>query len=522
MVLAAASPAGPFLTQAAEAIQRLQSERLWYVLITIIVLSLGWVVGRELVGRLGGRADGSMPSERMGLPSFFIPKSRWGTTEIEREDLDYARDAEAALHAAPPRTAGRFLLVCLALFASFVIWAYLAQIDEVARGAGRVIPSSKQQVVQSLEGGIVKEISVHEGDKVEKGQTLLLIDKTGFSSDLGEIEAKVLALQGAVTRLQTEASNPDASEVKFPEELRTQAPSVVSSEQALFSIRRSNLINQLSVLNDRLIQKRQELAELDESRKRFQNSLQIAQEERAMKAPLAASGIVPKTDILKLDREIVDYQGQLATTNQSIPRIQAAIREAEGLVQDQKLTFRQTAQSELTTKLADLEVARQSMTAAKDRVVRTDLRSPVDGFVNKLHVNTVGGVVRPGDPLVEITPMEDTLMVEARIQPRDIAFIRPDQKALVKLTAYDFSIYGGLEGKVAVVSSDSIVDEANKETYYTVTVKTDESVLRKGDKSLPIIPGMVASVDIMTGKKSVLDYLLKPILKARYEALRER
>ncbi len=510
------------LTKVTETLQRLDNERLWAILIGILVVSLCWILGRGISRRLAGRADWTRAREGTAPSNSVRLQSLWGTTQTEREDLDFARDAEAALHAAPPRTAGRFLMVCATLFATLLVWAYWAQIDEVARGAGRVIPSSKRQIVQSLEGGIVKAILVHEGDRVEKGKTLILMDKTGFASDLGEIEAKELALQGAVARLNTEASNPDATEAQFPEELRRKAPSVVQSEEALFAIRRSNLMNQLSVLNDRFIQKQQELAELRESRKRYQESLKIAQQEHSLKAPLAKRGIVPKTDLLKLEREIVDYKGQIATADQSIPRIEASIREAEGLVKDQKLTFRQTAQSELTSKLADLEIVRQSMTAATDRVIRTDIRSPVDGFINKLHVTTLGGVVRPGEPLVEITPFEDTLMVETRIRPSDIAFISPDQKALVKLTAYDFTIYGGLEGKVEVISSDSIVDEVNKETYYTVTVKTTESVLRKGKKSLPIIPGMVATVDIITGKKSILDYLLKPILKARNEALRER
>jgi adhesin transport system membrane fusion protein len=504
------------LTNLTTALQRVETERLLPIFIAIAVLAFSWVLGREIVRRLGGGTHDKAAARSL------VPRSGWGTTDTERQDLDFAREAEAALHAAPPRTAGRFLLLCTGLMATFLVWAYLAQIDEVARGAGRVIPSSKRQIIQSLEGGIVKAISVHEGDKVQRGQTLLLLDKTGFASDLGELEAKELALQGAVTRLQTETSNTDASGVTFPDTLRKKAPSVVQSEEALFAIRRRNLLNQLNVLNDRLTQKRQELAELRESRKRYQDSLKIAEQERSLKAPLAERGIVPKTDLLKLDREIVDYKGQIATADQSIPRIEASIREAQGLIEDQRLTFRQTAQSELTEKLAELEIARQSMTAATDRVYRADIRSPVDGFVNKLYVTTLGGVVKPGEPLVEITPMEDSLMIEARIRPSDIAFISPNQKALVKLTAYDFSIYGGLDGKVAVVSSDSIVDEANKETYYVVTVRTQETILRKGEEALPIIPGMVASVDIMTGKKSVLDYLLKPILKARYEALRER
>lgn len=512
-ILQSLSEAVPSLQKVVEAMHQIQTERLWDILIIIIVLSLCWVAGYVVVRRM---------QERLEMPSLFRPGSLWGTTDTEREDLDFARDAEAALKAAPPRTAGRFLLVCAALFASFLIWAHFAEIEEVARGAGRVIPSSKQQIVQSLEGGIVKAITVREGDEVHKGQTLLRIDKTGFSSDLGEIEAKVLALQGATARLRTEASNPDATEVNFPEELRTKAPSVAKSEEELFAIRRRNLLNQITVLNDRLIQKQQELAEFQENLKRYENSLEIAQREHSIKAPLAERGIVPKTDLLKLEREIVDYRGQIATAKESITRVEASIREAKGLVEEQKLSFRQTAQAELTEKLADLEVSLQSMTGARDRVVRTDLRSPVDGFVNKLHVTTLGGVVKPGEPLVEITPMEESLFVETRVSPRDIAFISPNQKALVRLTAYDFNIYGGLEGKVTVVSSDSIVDDVKEETYYVVTVKTDESALHKDGEILPILPGMVASVDIMTGNKSILDYLLKPILKARYEALRER
>lgn len=500
-------------TRLAETMLSVGIEQLWGILLLVIVLSTLWVVGREVARRT---------RRKIAIRSFFHPDSLWGTSGAERADLDFARDAEAALNAAPPRTAGRFLLVCAALFATFLIWAHFAEIEEVARGSGRVIPSSKQQIVQSLEGGIVKKIAVHEGDSVKKGQTLLLIDETGFTSDLGEIEAQVLALQGSTTRLKTETSNPDAAEIQFPEELRTEAPSVVESEEQLFAIRRSNLLNQVVVLNDRLTQKRQELAELRENLKRYKGSLEIAEKEHSIKEPLAKKGIVPKTDLLALEREIVDYKGQVAVAEQAIPRVEASIREAQGLIEEQKLTFRQTAQAELTEKMAALEVALQSMTGAKDRVVRTDLRSPVDGFVNKLHVNTVGGVVKPGEPLLEITPIEESLLVEARISPRDIAFISPNQKALVKLTAYDFSVYGGLEGKVAIVSSDSIVDEVKEETYYVVTVKTNESVLRKGSETLPILPGMVASVDIVTGDKSVLDYLLKPILKARYEALRER
>jgi adhesin transport system membrane fusion protein len=278
----------------------------------------------------------------------------------------------------------------------------------------------------------------------------------------------------------------------------------------------------LEVLKERLTQKKQELAELQENLKRYTNSRDIAEREHAIKAKVAAKGIISKVDVLRLEREVADLDGQIATTKESIPRVEASIREAENLIEEQKITFQQNAQSELNTKFAELTVVRQSLTGAEDRVNRTEVRSPVDGIVNKLHVNTIGGVVRASEPMVEITPLDESLLVEARIRPSDIAFISPGQKALVKLTAYDFTIYGGLDGKVELISSDSTVDEQKEESYYSVIIKTDQSELTKGQETFPIIPGMVATVDIITGKKSVLSYILKPIIKARQEALRER
>lgn len=462
-----------------------------------------------------------MNEHEPGLASTEGLASKWSTSDSEREELDFFRDSEAAVRDAPSRASLVFLIACAALFGIFITWAYLAELDEVTRGSGKVIPSSKTQIVQSLEGGIVKKIDVREGDTVKKGQILLTIDDTGFSSDLGELKAKELSLIAQVNRLQTEAGNPAAEAVTFDEELRN-APDVIRNEEKLFMIRKSALKNQVNVLKDRLEQRKLELAELHESRKRYQDGLTIAQKEFKMKEPLAKRGIISRTDLLRLEREISDLRGQLATIEQSIPRVEASVREAERLIEEQKLSFRQTAQAELNTKLADLSVVRQSLTAAQDRVVRADIRSPVDGIINKLHVNTLGGVVRAGEPLAEITPLEDSLFVEVRINPRDIAFISPNQKALVKISAYDFTIYGGLDGKVELISPDSITDQENKESYYLVTVKTNESALRRGDKLLPIIPGMVAQVDVITGKKSVLDYILKPIIKAQQEALHER
>ena len=448
--------------------------------------------------------------------------SQWATSASEREDLNFVKDAEAALHDAPSRISTIFLFVCVSAFAAFLAWAYFAEIDEVTRGEGQVVPSTKTQIVQSLEGGIVKEIMVREGDTVKQGEILLRIDDTGFSSDLGELEAKRLSLRVQIKRLRTEAGNPDTRSVDFGEDLKKLAPNVVKNEVTLFNIRKSSLENQVSLLKERLQQRRQELAELRENRKRFQIGLEIAQKEFKIKEPLAERGIVSKTDVLKLEREINDLKGQLAAAEQSVPRVEASIREAERLIDEQKLSFRQGAQTELNAKLSELSVVEQSVKGASDRVVRTDIRSSVDGIINKLHVNTVGGVVRASEPLAEITPVEDALQVDVRIQPRDIAFISPKQKALVKISAYDFTIYGGLDGEVENISPDSTRDPNTDQSYYVATIRTNESVLKKGDQSLPIIPGMVAQVDIITGKKTILDYILKPIIKAQREALSER
>lgn len=452
-----------------------------------------------------------------------MPKpGKWFVSQTEREDLAFIRDSEAAMRDGPTRLTTIFLLTCASLLLFFIGWAYFAEIDEVTRGEGQVIPSTKRQVIQSLEGGIVEEILTREGASVSKGEVLLRIDDTGFSSDLGELQAKDLNLSIQIQRLRTEAENPDAKDVVFDKALRARAPAAVANEVTLFNIRKSALVNQLSVLEERSLQRRQELAELLENKKRFQNGLAIAQKEFELKEPLARRGIVSKTDVLRLERELSDLRGQLASTQQALPRVEASIREAERLSDEQKLSFRQNAQTELNAKLAEHAVVQESLKAATDRVDRTDIRSSVAGIVNKLHTNTVGGVVRAGEPLVEITPIEDILRVEVRVPPKDIAFVHPTQKALVKITAYDFTIYGGLDGQVEIISSDSIKDEETKESHYLVTVRTKETALRKGKESLPIIPGMVAQVDIVTGKKSVLDYILKPIIKAKREALRER
>ncbi len=440
----------------------------------------------------------------------------------QREDLEFATEYNAALKQGPPKGTGIFLIVISALLAAFLMWSNWAEVDEVTRGDGRVIPSGKNQKVENLEGGIVKEISVRTGDVVKEGDVLLRIDATGFSSNLGELEAKRDTLEAQIFRLRHELKADDTGQLVFPDELKERAPTTTAIESQLYQTRRNSLEQQIAVLNERVEQKKRELSELASNLTRLEENLSLAQEEESLKKPLADRGIVPKTDLIRLQREVADLRGQIAVAKETKPRLEAGVREAEGLVRDQRLSFRSDAQTKLAERSAELAVVRQSILGASDRVERADIIAPVGGIVKEVNVNTIGGVVSAGETLVEIVPQEDTLLVEAKIRPSDIAFVHPGQPALVKITAYDFSIYGGLDGEVQQISADSTIDEATNEVFYLVKIKTLTNQLGGNQNNLSIIPGMVASVDILTGKKSVLDYLLKPINKARAEALRER
>ena len=439
-----------------------------------------------------------------------------------RHDLEMASEYDAALREKTPFFGVVTTIACLAAVGGFILWASVANLDEVTRGDGKVIASSKTQLVQSLEGGIIKEVLVRTGDKVTKGAILARISDTGFASNLGEVLAKVLSLGARVVRLRHEAEGDLTTSPVFPAEMRAKSDSVVQNESDLFDDRMKSLAAQVKVLDERVEQRSRELNEATASMTKSKEVLSLANQEMKLKKPLAERGIVAKTDIIRLQREIADADGQIAVLKQTLPKLEASIRESQALVSQQQLKFREDARAELSQVESELDVAQETILGAKDRVVRADIRSPVEGIVNKINANTVGGVIQAGQTIMEIVPIEDSLRVEARIRPADIAFIHPNQNAVVKLTAYDFSIYGGLEGNVELISADSVYDEQLRENFYLVTVKTLKNSLKVGKEQLPIIPGMVASVDILTGKKSVLDYLLKPINKARAEALRER
>jgi len=416
---------------------------------------------------------------------------------MQQSDFAFANDIRAAVELRTPRTSRLILLCTLALLVAGVVWAHFAVLDEVKRGNGRVISSRQTQVLQSLEGGLVLEILVREGDIVKQGQVLMRIDDTKFSADLGEVRERRASNAARVARLQAEVIG--AEKPAFSEELVKLAPQIVATEQNLFTARVKKVSQDIDVLA--------------QQETRLAGSLKLLSREVEITRNLYAQKVVPEIEMLRLERQASEIRGQLAETQSRITNIKTA--------------FRSQAEEDLAKSRGDLAVLEENIKSAQDRVRRADLKSPVNGIVNKLNVTTVGAVVQPGANLMDIVPLDDSLLVEGRIRPQDIAFIRPGQDAVVKITAYDSSVYGSLKGKVERISADTIADDKPErgekgETFYRVMVRTNKNHLGTTETPLPIIPGMVSTVEVLTGAKSVLDYIVKPARMLRDEALRER
>lgn len=402
--------------------------------------------------------------------------------------------------------------------ACFLLWAHYAEIEEVTRGDGKAIPSSRLQKIQNLEGGIVAEIFVRDGQIVEAGAPLIRLDDTRFSSNVGETEADRTALQLTVERLSAEAAG---RELVQSAELVASDPDRAESELDLFKSRQKQLADEVAGLEEQLVQRRQELREFISKQGQYRNSLGLLQREIRMSEPLVAEGAISPVEVLRLKRAEVEARGQLEATTLAIPRAEAAITEVEHKVQETRERFRSDALARLGEARTDLNKIQSTGRALEDRVKRTLVTSPVRGIVKQVLVTTIGGVIQPGNDMLEIVPLDDSLLVEARIRPQDIAFLHPGQTATVKFTAYDFTIYGGLKAELEQIGADTVTDQDGN-SFYLIQLRTEKSHLGPDDNPLIIIPGMVASVDIITGRKSILRYLTKPILRARAEALRER
>ncbi len=433
-------------------------------------------------------------------------------------DFEYMSDTSAAFLQQSPGNGRLMLWLCVLCVAAAIFWASRAAIDEVTTGTGKVVPSRQVQVVQNLEGGIVAELMISEGDVVEEDEVLLRIDDTRFASSFRENKLRFLALKAKAARLRAEATG---SSFIPPPDVPEKYAQLVERERALFDSRAAQLDSTVAILNQQIAQRREELEEMRARKGQVSRSRGLVQQELTMTSPLVAAGAISEVEVLRLRREVSELRGELDGLEHSIPRVESQLNEANRKVEEARLSFQNTARAELNDTVTELQGLSESSTALEDRVTRTSVRSPVRGTVKRLMITTVGGVVQPGMDLVEIVPLEDTLLVEAQVRPSDIAFLRAGQAAIVKFTAYDFAIYGGLAASVERISADTIADDRG-ETFYQVLVRTDRNYLGSDDDPLPLIPGMLTEVDILTGKKTVLEYLLKPVLRARDRALRER
>ncbi|HQE40065.1 MAG TPA: HlyD family type I secretion periplasmic adaptor subunit [Zoogloea sp.] len=398
-------------------------------------------------------------------------------------------------------------------FAILVLWAAVARVDEITRGMGKVVPSSKAQLLQASAPATITAILVRPGQMVKKGELLVRLDDPQSSSTLGQLKAENERLAARASRLDQEGTGNSSD---------CSAGSACAEEAQLAQVRRSAAQSRQSALSAAVEQRRRDMQEGAATVAALQNSARLAQDQVNMLAPLAAKGIVPQTELLSAQRELVDVQGRLSAARQGVARAQAAIAEADAQLREARFDFRQQALNERNEVQTKLAVNEETIKGASARLDRNELRAPATGYVNDVQITTIGGFVNAGEKLMQIVPVGEKLLVEARVAPKDIAFIKVGDPANVKVTAYDFSIYGGLSGTVRNISADSIYDEAERQAYYSVMVETDRAFLVKNGRQLPIMPGMICDVEIVTGRKSVLSYLLKPVLRAFDEALTER
>lgn len=410
------------------------------------------------------------------------------------------------------------LLIAIAgFFAAAVYWAWHAQLDEVVRGTGKVIPSSQIKTIQNLEGGILSKILVQEGDKVEKGQVLIHLDKIAFHARVEEKVAEKEALEASIARLTAEQTG---KPIRFPKDLTRSNPDLIEREKSLMRSRMEKLRAEIKIQSQVQKESKLDIKEKLSQIHHLEIDLNIANEKYNILKPLVDKQSASKLELLDLERQINQLKSQIADHTNQIPKIKSAIETAESKKESLQKNFASSVLNDLTTKKNELDQLKQILPAVQDRLKRTQIVSPVSGLVKRIFVHTIGGVIGSAEPLMEIVPEKDELLVEAKILPKDIAFLHPGQTVNVKFTAYDFSIYGGIEGVLEHISADAFVSEDGY-SFFLIRVKLDENHITHKDAQLPIITGMDCQVDILSGTKTVMDYLLKPILKARQTALQE-
>ncbi len=413
----------------------------------------------------------------------------------------------------------RHLTVALcATVAGFIGWSAMARVEELTRGEGKVVPASRIQLVQNLEGGIVRQIGTREGAVVQAGDVILNIDATGPGSSLEERREKLIGLRAVIARLTAQA---EKTPLLLPPEIAEGRPALAREQGELYAARMREIAAALGALDLQAEQRRQEITEIRAKIASLTRAVELAQEELELTRPLVDRGAAARVDLIRLDARLNETRGQLEAATLALPRIEQALAEVEARRREKEANDRAEMRHQLSEARIQAAALEQGMKSDADKVERADVRAPVTGLVKTLHVTTIGQVIKPGMDIVEIVPINDALIIEARVRPQDIAFLRPGLDAIVRLTAYDYTLYGTLKAKLEHIGADSITTEKG-ETFYLVRARTDRAHLEKDGKIMPILPGMVANLDIMTGQKTVLTYLIRPLTRLKSEALRER
>ncbi len=436
----------------------------------------------------------------------------------EREDIDFMSELQAASHLTPSKASLLMLFSVVALVIFFFLWASLSEVEQLTRGSGQVVPTSEIQIVQSLEGGILAELLVQEGEIVDQDQILMRINDVAFASEERGTEARGYALKAKRARLMAEA-NGDAFSLE--EDITENAPEIARNEENLYRSRQQELQNAISILDNNINRAQADLAEVKAKISRLSSTRSSLQKELDITAEMVKKRAVPELEEIRLRRELNDVSGQISESVQRRSALEAELRAVKKEREDQETKFRSQALGELNEVETQINQLEQSLTAIGDRVFRTELRSPVRGVVNKIMLKTIGGVVEPAMRLIEIVPLDDELKIMAKIAPHEIAFMRPGQDVKIKITAYDPQRYGSLDGKLARIGANSVTDRDGN-IFFEIEVRADKNYMGSEAERLPITPGMVAETEVITGKRTILEYLMKPILRARDRAFTER
>ncbi len=436
---------------------------------------------------------------------------------IEQQDFAFISQKSTALLLSSPKGARKLILIIFVFFMFAIYWAANAQLDEITKGDGKVISSKQLQKLQSLEGGIVSDVLISSGDRISIDDVLLVIDDTKFKSNLEEIRKKLLILEAQKESLSSELKD---EPLIFSADLINEIPDITQQEMDFFATRQEEKESIESTYKNRIEKLDNNFAEFTGKSDNLRKNLKLAEEELEIYKSLQNKDLVSKVELIALEKELNNIEGQLFEAEIKAQQIETLKTEALNERDISNLSMRNKAQEKLNSILAEIEILEQSEVVALDRVNRTLIRSPVNGIVQRVLANTISSVIQPGEDLIEIVPIDDALLIEAKIRPVDIGFLSPGQDVIVKFSAYDYAIYGGLKGNLEYISADTIIDE--DESYYLIKVRTDANHLETDKERLEIIPGMTASVNIVTGKKTVLDYLLKPVLRAKHNSMHER